>query len=136
MNDLAAAHPDKVQETIDLWFHAAGRFNGLPLIDRTTVEVLADPNRPQVAPPRDRYVYYPGTAEVPETAAVNVRNRSYSIIVEVGIDTGGTGVLFSQGRVSGATRSTSRMGSSSTCTTSSVQRADGRVAPRQSPPAT
>ena len=34
-------------------------YNGLPLLDRTAVEVLADPTRPQVAPPRDRYVYYP-----------------------------------------------------------------------------
>ena len=98
MNDLAAENPAKVQEMINLWFHAAGLYNGLPLLDLTAVEVLADPNRPQVAPPRDRYIYYPGTAEVPETAAVNVRNRSYSIMVEARIDTKeASGVLFSHG---------------------------------------
>src|SRR4029453_2164168 len=97
-NDLAAEHPEKVQELINLWFHAAGRYNGLPLIDKTAVEVLADPTRPQVAPLRDRYVYYPGTAEVPEAAAVNIRNRSYSIAVEVSVeDTDASGVLFSHG---------------------------------------
>jgi arylsulfatase A-like enzyme len=96
--DLAAEHPEKVQELINLWFHAAGRYNGLPLLDKTAVEVLADPTRPQVAPPRDRYVYYPGTAEVPETAAVNIRNRSYSIAVEVTIGSeDASGVLFSHG---------------------------------------
>ena len=77
-HDLAAEHPEKLQELINLWFHEAGMYNGLPLEDRTAVEVLADPTRPQVAPPRDRYVYYPDAAEVPESAAVNIRNRSYT----------------------------------------------------------
>jgi hypothetical protein len=96
--DLAAEHPTKVQEMVNLWFEAAGRYNGLPLVDRTPVEVLADPTRPQVAPPRDRYVYYPGAAEVPESAAVNIRNRSYTIAVEVDIESAdASGVLFSHG---------------------------------------
>ena len=98
MNDLAQENPVKVQEMVNLWFHEAGQYHGLPLLDKTAVEVLADPTRPQVAPPRDRYVYYPGTAEVPETAAVNIRNRSYSIAVETTIDTkDASGVLFSHG---------------------------------------
>jgi arylsulfatase len=51
-----------------------------------------------VSPPRDRYIYYPGTAEVPETAAVNIRNRSYSIAVEAQVDSEDSGgVLFSHG---------------------------------------
>ena len=86
MHDLAGEHPAKLQEMINLWFHEAGRFNGLPIEDRTAVEVLADPTRPQVAPPRDRYVYYPGAAEVPETASVNIRNRSYTIAAEVDVE--------------------------------------------------
>jgi len=98
MHDLAAEHPTKLQEMINLWFHAAGQYNGFPLLDKTAVEVLADPTRPQVAPPRDRYVYYPDAAEVPEAAAVNIRNRSYSIAVEVKIDSpDAAGVLFSHG---------------------------------------
>jgi arylsulfatase len=97
-NDLAAEHPEKVRELVNVWFHCAGMYNGLPLMDRTAVEILSDPTRPQVAPPRDRYVYYPGTAEVPETAAVNVRNRSYKIAVAVHVDSpDANGVLFSHG---------------------------------------
>jgi arylsulfatase len=97
-HDLAAENPVKVQEMINLWFHLAGMYNGLPLVDRTAVEVLGDPSRPQVASFRDKYTYYPDAAEVPESAAVNIRNRSYSIAVEVEIDSkDAAGVLFSHG---------------------------------------
>ncbi|PSL02818.1 arylsulfatase [Haloactinopolyspora alba] len=97
-HDLAAEHPVKLQEMIGHWFHLAGMYNGLPLVDRTAAEVLADPTRPQVAAPRGRYVYYPGTAEVPESAAVNVRNRDFTIAVETHIETpDAEGVLFSHG---------------------------------------
>ena len=48
--------------------------------------------------PRDRYLYYPDTAEVPESQAVNVRNRSYSIGALVDIPgPGAEGVLFAHG---------------------------------------
>jgi arylsulfatase len=101
-HDLAAEHPEKLQELVDHWFHLARLYNGLPLDDRAAVEVLADPTRPQVAPPRDRYVYYPDAAEVPESAAANLRNRSYSIAVEVGIESpDAAGVLFSHGSAFG-----------------------------------
>jgi arylsulfatase len=97
-HDLAADEPVRLQEMVNHWFHLAGLYNGLPLMDKTAVEVLADPTRPQVAPPRDRYVYYPGTAEVPESAAANIRNRSYTIAVDVDIETPeAEGVLFSHG---------------------------------------
>ncbi len=101
-HDLAAEQPEKLKELIDEWFHLADLYNGLPLMDGTAVEVLSDPTRPQVAPPRDRYVYYPDAAEVPESAAVNIRNRSYSIMVEVTVDSeDAEGVLFSHGAAFG-----------------------------------
>jgi arylsulfatase A-like enzyme len=97
-HDLAAEHPEKVKELVDHWFHLADLYHGLPLLDLTPVEVLADPTRPQVSPPRDRYVYYPDAGEVPETAGVNVRNRSYTIAAAVDVQTpGAAGVLFSHG---------------------------------------
>jgi hypothetical protein len=47
-------------------------------------------------------VYYPGAAEVPETASVNIRNRNYSIAVDVEIETPeASGVLFSHGAAFG-----------------------------------
>jgi arylsulfatase A-like enzyme len=97
MHDLAAEHPERVKELADLWLEQAKKFNGLPLEDRTAVEVLTQV-RPQMSPVRDRYIYYPDCAEVPEAASVNVRNRSYTIAAEVTVDTPeAAGVLFSHG---------------------------------------
>jgi arylsulfatase len=97
LHDLADQHPEKLQELIALWFYQAGRYHGLPIESRTAVEILTT-ERPQIGKPRDRYVYFPECAEVPEAAAVNVRNRSYTIAAEVELATpDATGVLFSHG---------------------------------------
>jgi arylsulfatase len=97
LHDLAAEHPDKLRELVNLWFAEAGDNAGFPLDDRSAVEIITTP-RPQLASPRDRYVYFPGTAEVPEAQAVNVRNRSYTIGALVDIPApGAQGVLFAHG---------------------------------------
>jgi len=86
-----------------LWYHEAGKYQGFPLEDRSPVEVLTTP-RPQLSPPRDRYIYTPGTSEVPESAAVNVRNRSYKIAANVKVSSNGAkteGVIFSHGSLFG-----------------------------------
>ena len=97
-HDLAEQHPEKLQELIALWWTEAGQYGALPLESRDVVEILAH-RRPQLAKPRDRYVYYPGCAEVPESVAPNIRNRSYTIAVEVDDRhrRRPSGVLFAQG---------------------------------------
>jgi len=96
-HDLGAEQPDKLQELIGLWWHEAGRYQALPLENRNAIEILTT-DRPHLSKPRNRYVYYPGGAEVPESVAPNIRNRSYTIAVEVTIDTEeAEGVLFAQG---------------------------------------
>jgi arylsulfatase A-like enzyme len=95
--DLAEQHPVKPQELIALWWAEAGRYGALPLESRGAVEILTT-ERPQLSKPRTRYVYYPGGAEVPESVAPNIRNRSYTIAAEMEIDTPEAGgVIFSQG---------------------------------------
>ncbi|MFQ6398776.1 arylsulfatase [Nocardia sp. KC 131] len=97
LRDLAAEEPVRLAELVGLWFHEAGANQALPLDDRAAVEIVTTP-RPQLAPPRNRYVYRPGGAEVPESVAVNIRNRSYSIGALVDIpEPGAAGVLFSHG---------------------------------------
>ncbi len=96
VHDLAAEHPALLRELIDLWHYEAGQYYGLPLEDRSAVELLTTP-RPQMSPPRDRYVYYPGTLEVPEAVAVSIRGRSYKIAAEVDVTESANGVIFAHG---------------------------------------
>jgi arylsulfatase len=54
--------------------------------------------RPRLAGPRERYIYFPDSAEVPEKQSVNIRNRSYSLGALVDIPApGAEGVLFAHG---------------------------------------
>ena len=94
--NLADQHPEKLQELIDAWFEEAEANFVLPLDDRTAVEQLGNA-RPQAEPPRNRYVYYPDSAPVPEGAAVNVRGRSYKILADVEVTADSEGVIFAHG---------------------------------------
>jgi arylsulfatase len=99
--DLAAQEPERLETLKSLWFYYAGIYNGLPLDDRTALEqVLAD--RPHPAPPRDQYVYYPNTADVPEEAGVGINGRSYTIAAGVDVQSSDAeGVLYAHGGVAG-----------------------------------
>ncbi|HEV2634942.1 MAG TPA: arylsulfatase [Actinocrinis sp.] len=97
VHDLAAEHPEKLRELINLWFSEAGANQAFPLDDRSPVEILSTP-RPQLSEVRDKYVYYPGAAPVSEWQAVNTRNRSFTIGALVDIDSPeAEGVLFAMG---------------------------------------
>jgi arylsulfatase len=97
LHNLAAEHPEKVRELVNLWFAEAGANGAFPLDDRSALEIILTP-RPLLSPPRDRYVYYPDTAEVPESQSVNIRSRSFVIGALVDIPHGkAEGVLFAQG---------------------------------------
>ena len=98
MHNLAAEHPEKVRELVALWFAEAGANGAFPLDDRSRAGDHPDTERPVLSPPRNRYVYFPDCAEVPESQAVNLRNRSFSIGALVDIsESGGNGVLIAQG---------------------------------------
>ncbi len=101
LNDLAAENPDKLRELVNLWFAEAGANGAFPLDDRSPLEILTTP-RPVLSPPRNRYVYFPHTAEIPESQAVNIRNRSYAVGALVDIPSAGAeGVLFAHGSLFG-----------------------------------
>jgi arylsulfatase len=99
--NVAAEHPERLEELKGLWSHYAGLYKGMPLDDRSALEIISAP-RPQPTEPRDRYVYYSHTADVPESVAVNVRRRSYTIAAGTTIDSAeAEGVLFAHGGVGG-----------------------------------
>ena len=74
-----------------------------------------------LSPARNRYVYYPDLADVPESQSVNIRNRSYAIGALVDIPApGAEGVLFAHGSRFGGHASTSRTTGCTTSTASSA----------------
>ena len=95
--NVADKYPEKLKELVATWFAVAGKNNVFPLDDRTPVEVILSP-RPQIAKPRETYVYYPHTAGVPESVSVSIPNRSYTIEADVVIESSeAAGVLMAQG---------------------------------------
>ena len=97
--NLAADNRDKLIEMIATWYAEAGKYDVLP-IDSRGVARLAD-ERPQLARPRDLYVYYPGTSAVSNKIAARVLNRPHSITATVELANGAEGVLVAQGGSSG-----------------------------------
>src|SRR6478672_4983488 len=97
LHNLAAEQPEKVRELVNLWYAEAGANQAFPLDDRSALEIMITP-RPVLSPPRNRYVYFPDASDVPESQAVNIRNRSYVVGAVVNIPAAGAeGVLFSHG---------------------------------------
>ena len=96
-NNLADENPEKLKELVAAWFEEAEKNKVLPLDDRSAAEILGI-ERPTQEEARDRYVYYPNTAPVPEGVAVNVRGRSYKILANLTIeDADASGVIFAHG---------------------------------------
>ena len=90
--DLAESHPLKLSELVERWWIEAGRNQVLPLVPafgRFGIEV------PGAVNTRSRFEYLPGMTRVATDAAPDIRNRSYTITVE--ITEPGDGVLISQG---------------------------------------
>ena len=101
VHDLAEANPDLLKELIGLWWREAERNQVLPL-DNRVLWALVHP-KPDLRTPREHYRYFPNGAQVPERVAVNVRNRSHSLKVEVTIPEGtkASGVLLALGSALG-----------------------------------
>jgi arylsulfatase A-like enzyme len=95
--DLAKQNPEKLKALVKAWFEEAEKNKVLPLDDRSAVEQLTL-ERPSSELPRERYLYYPGTSQVPEGVAVNVRGRSFKILANVEIiDPNASGAIFAHG---------------------------------------
>ena len=88
--------PSASKALVARWFEEAEKYDVLPLDDRRPRDPRA--RRPQAERRATRYVYYPDTAEVPESAAVNVRGRSSASLAEVELTSADAeGVIFAHG---------------------------------------
>jgi arylsulfatase len=96
-NDLAAQNPDKLKELQAIFDAEARKYHVYPL-DATFAERADVSIRPSLTRGRDTFTYFPGTFRVPEGAAPDTKNRSFTIAAEVEIpERGAEGVLATQG---------------------------------------
>jgi arylsulfatase A-like enzyme len=96
-NNLATQEPQKLRELQDLFWVEAAKYNVLP-IDNSRSERFDVRLRPSLTRGRTEFTYYPGMTRIPEGSAPDFKNKSYSILAEVEIPSGGAeGVLMTQG---------------------------------------
>lgn len=63
-NDLAEAHPEKLEEMVALWWQEAEKHGALPLDDRPAAVTFRAARRPGSPSARQRYVYYPPVSHI------------------------------------------------------------------------
>jgi arylsulfatase A-like enzyme len=90
-HNLAEKHRDRLIEMIAQWYVEAGRYDVLPIDGSGAARLMVE--RPQVAVPRDRYVYRPGTQTVPAWVSPRLLNRAHSITADVEIPAAGAGAV-------------------------------------------
>ncbi len=96
-NNLAAQNPAKLKELQGAFEREAKKYNVYPL-DSSLAERADVRLRPSLTRGRNTFTYYPGTIRVPEGAAPDTKNKSYSVSADVDIPAGGaSGVLATQG---------------------------------------
>ncbi len=88
-HNLADQHRDRLIEMIAQWYVEAGKYDVLPIDGSAAARLMVE--RPQVAAPRDRYVYRPGTQTVPAWVSPRLLNRPHSVTADVEIPAAGAG---------------------------------------------
>jgi len=97
-HDLARKQPQKLRKLQEMFWVELAKNHGLPLHDSGSAEGL-----PRVtSPERKTFTYYPGAVGIPESAAPELRNRSYMITAEIEVsESGAEGVVVAEGGVVG-----------------------------------
>jgi arylsulfatase A-like enzyme len=99
-HDLAGQHRDKLIELIAMWYAEAGKYDVFPIDASAAARLLTE--RPQVAEPRDQYIFRPHTQTLSFWVGPRVLNRPHSITADAEIPDGGAeGVLICQGSIGG-----------------------------------
>jgi arylsulfatase A-like enzyme len=96
-DDRAAAHPDRLQELISLWWREAERHHVLPLDDRGIELFGARFRERSPHPPSRRYVYRPPMSPIPGQAAAAMGGRNFDLTARVTRCAGDDGVLWATG---------------------------------------
>ncbi|MDX1901614.1 MAG: arylsulfatase [Gammaproteobacteria bacterium] len=95
--DLATQYPDKLKALQLLFYAQAAKYNVLP-IDNSKVARLDPASRPSLTRGINSFTYYDGMIRIPEGAAPDIKNKSFSITADVEIpDKGAQGIIITQG---------------------------------------
>src|SRR5438094_1391845 len=95
-NDIAAKMPDKLKELQTVFYAEAAKYNVLPL-DNSTLARFMTP-RPSATAGRTTFTYSGVLSDVPNAAAPDIKEKSYSITAEVEIPEGGAeGMIVTDG---------------------------------------
>ena len=96
-NDLAAQNPAKLKELQEAFDREAKKYNVYPL-DASFAERADVSIRPSLTRGRNTFTYFPGAIRIPEGAAPDTKNKSFTVTADVEIPQGGAeGVLATQG---------------------------------------
>jgi arylsulfatase len=99
--NLAAKHPDKLQELQLLFYAEAAKYNVLPL-DHSTLARVDVAVRPSLTRGRSEFTYSDGTTRIPEGAAPDVKNKSFRITADLVLaKSDENGVVVTQGGLFG-----------------------------------
>ena len=101
MHDLGTVEPERLAKMVDLWWEEARANDVLPLDNKPLFAILNPP--PSNRAPRSTYIYRQLGSAVPESVAVNVRDRSHTIRADVDVpDTAvPNGILIAMGSALG-----------------------------------
>ena len=95
-HDLAAEQPERLADMVERWWAEAERYQVLPVDNRAFSAFVHE--RVDSFVPRQRYVYHPFRAQVPEAVAVNVKDRPHTITADIEVPAGGAeGVVLALG---------------------------------------
>jgi len=96
--NVADKNPGKLRDLQELFWAEASRNHALPIHDSSGDMVKGLGIRPNPDAHRTSYTYYSGMTRIPDSAAPNLKNRSYAISADVEIpDAGAEGLLVSDG---------------------------------------
>lgn len=101
-DDVAATHPDTLNELVELWSSEAEKYSVFPLDDRYLAVRAATYQTPHSPRGRDTFSYLGGVGRIPGGATPLVYDRSFTIDAHIGpMEAADEGVLVAVGDVSG-----------------------------------
>lgn len=93
--DLAAEHPDRLEELVALWWKEAETHQVLPLDDRFGPRFAENAARRMGG--RRTFVFHKGMGHIPTDVTPDLRGRAYRIDADVRLAPGDEGVLIAHG---------------------------------------